>query len=1048
MEEPGANLSESRSARRRHLTLLFSDLSDSTTLAGTLEPEHYLDVLDHLRSCAHTVVLNHGGTLVESRGDGILAMFGFPESSEHDGRRATEAALELHEAVSRPRPGAAPAIPPLHMHSGIHSGLVLVIENDATGYTLVGEATSVAARLSDAAEKNEILVSATTLGTESPFFEIRERGDLTLHGKAAAVTAYQVLGRSSINTRFEARSHHGLTPFVGRGEELALLDRMLREAMGGSVRSISVVGDAGVGKTRLIQEFIRTADEAGCAVHTGYCDDYQIAEPLQPFLQILRTVFKLNSGVPATLSMDELEHRAQGDPDLAGVGPELLRASLVLTGKGAPDRRRTAAAGVAEAIRDLLAALALRRPVVLFLDDWQWADDASRQVLGSVRGLHDRPILIVTTSRVIPHDDVASHESEARIVLAPLNDDQAHETIRALRPTADPFAVRRFQQLSGGNPLFIEELCHSGDRDAFEALSDRSTAGPAWLSTLIESRVARLSAETADLVRTAAVIGTVMPSWLLQKVTGRGEHDPMVRGLAEKDLIFPADGGNLRFKHGITRAVIYQSVGLREREQTHLRIAGLLRERWIESGRDDLFEALAYHYRAGAKPDLAAEYAERAGDKALAAAALDRARSHYCTALGLIELTETTYPRWMSIAQRLGLACVYDPARDQLPIFLRAVELAEARADDAALARAEYWLGYINYALGELRAAISHCETARQCCARALAALRSESGSSHTVDLEAHAIQVLATLGQARAAACEHEGVLEQLDEAIGVKRRYRTGRRPAVGLAYTLACKGWVLGDRGHFDDAHACFAEAFDAVRGNTQPVRASVLAWQAAVYLWQGRWPEARAASLEAQGLAERVESLYILAVNQTLSEYARWMLDRTTDTIEPMVRATSWLEARDKRLFLSLSYGWIAEVMLAAGRYEDARAYAVRALQRARHRDRLGEPMAYRVLSRLPAELRRHSPDHYLDSAMRSAAGRRSLHDEAVTLLHRAEMSSAEGRRAEAAEFLGRARSAFNSMDMQWHQQRAETLATTLQLSLEVQRVSGNPQKGRP
>jgi class 3 adenylate cyclase/tetratricopeptide (TPR) repeat protein len=1005
--------------------LLFSDLSDSTTLAGTVEPEHYLDVLDHLRSSAHEVIHRHGGTMVESRGDGILAMFGFPESSEHDGRRATEAALELHEAISRPRIPASSVLPPLSMHSGIHSGLVLVIENDATGYALVGEATSIAARLSDAANRNEILVSATTLGTESPFFEIRERGDLILHGKAAAVTAYQVLGRSSINTRYEARSRHGLTPFVGRAAELALLDRTLNEALAGRLRSISVIGDAGVGKTRLVQEFLRSSAAAGCAIYRGYCDDYRTAEPLQPFLQILRTICKLSAELPTVLSTDDLAHRIQDDADLAGVSAQLVRAaSLALIGRSPPERRQSAAAGASEAIRDLLSALAARRPVVLFVDDWQWADDASRQVLASVRGLNDRAILVVTTSRVIPHDDVAVRESEVRLTLSPLNDDQAHETIRALRPTADPFAVRRFQQLSGGNPLFIEELCHSTEAHSLEGHPERSSAGPAWLSTLIESRVARLSSPMADLVRTAAVIGTVMPSWLLQQLTGRGENDAMVRGLAEEDLIFPADGGSLRFKHGITRDVIYQSVGLRDREQTHLRIAELLRERWLDGGRDDLFESLAYHYRAGAKPDLAAEYAERAGDKAMAVAALDRARTHYCTALDLLVPSDENYPRWMSIAQRLGLACVYDPARDQLPIFLRAVEFAEARDDDAALSRAEYWLGYINYGLGELSAAIYHCERARQYCASALADVRRAPENAPPVDLEAHAVQVIATLGQARAAACEHEGVLEQLDEAIAVKRHYRTGRRPAVGFAYTLACKGWVLGDRGHFADSYACFAEAFEAIRGDTQPVRASILGWQAAVYLWQGRWSDARAAATEAQGIAERVGSLYILAMNQALGEYARWMVDRSPDAMELMVRATSWLEARDKRLFISLSYGWIAETMLAAGRYDEARAYAARALRRARQRDRLGEPMAYRVLSGLPADYRRHSPEYYLDAAMRSAQTRHSLHDEAVTLLHQGELAAARGSYVDAAALLARASSAFGAMDMRWHQLQAQ------------------------
>jgi class 3 adenylate cyclase/tetratricopeptide (TPR) repeat protein len=1044
MAQPVDEFPSARAARRRHLTLVFSDLSDSTTMAVSLEPEHYLEVLAHLRRCAHTIIPKHGGTLIDFRGDGFLAMFGFPEPSEHDARRAIEATLELHEAIAQ-RPEAS--MPVLSMHSGIHSGLVLLIESAAVtgGYALVGEATNIAARLSDAAARHEILVSATTLGTESHFFHIRERGELSLPGKT--ITAYQVLGRSSVSTRFEARSRRGLTPFVGRDQELALLDAALRQSMTGRIRTVTVVGDAGVGKTRLIQEFLRNSASVGCAVYKGYCDDYRTAEPLQPFLQILRTMCGLDSGTPFALSVDELEEKIRGSEELLGIRLELVRAvSLTLAVKPAAQVHETPAAGVPDAIRHLVMALAARRPLILFIDDWQWADDASRQVLAAVREPAHKPVLIVTTSRTRARDEGALHESELRLVLAPLGEEHAIETIRALRPNADPFLVRRFQQNSGGNPLFIEELCHSHEPIAAEGHIERATTGPAWLGTLIESRVARLPHDMADLVRTAAVIGFVIPAWLLQQLTGFGQDDPIVRELAEKDLIFPAEGGTLRFKHGVTREVVYQSVGLHERQRTHLRIAQLLRERCLHESHEELFEPLAYHYRAAAEPHLAAEYAERAGDKALGAAALDRARAQYCAALELLEPSETAYFRWISIAQRLGLACIYDPARDQLPIFARAVEIAASRGDQAALAKSEYWLGYINYALGDASAAIDHCERAREHCARAMAAAVGTTDTTR-IELEALAVQILATLGQARAAAGEHDRALEQLDEAIGIKRQHRTGRRPAVGFAYTLACKAWVLGDRGRFADAHECFAESIAAVPGDTQPVRASITGWQGAVYLWQGRWAEARAAAREAQRVAERVGSLYIFAMNQALGEYARWMLDRSPDAIEPMVRATSWLEARDKRLFISLSYGWLAEVMLGTARYPQARHYAARALRRARERDRWGEAMAYRVLARLPVAHRRHSPDYYLNAAMKSAQARCSPQEEAVTLLDRAQIAAAVGRETEAAASIARASAAFSAMDMSWHLRQSELISAALRLPRHHLTAPHPPPQGR-
>ena len=410
--------------------------------------------------------------------------------------------------------------------------------------------------------------------------------------------------------------------------------------------------------------------------------------------------------------------------------------------------------------------------------------------------------------------------------------------------------------------------------------------GDAWLNTLIASRVARLPGAQADLVRAAAVIGNVIPSWLLESVTGCGEHDPLVRGLAEQDFIFPGEkAGTLRFKHGITRDVIYDAVGLHQRRAMHLRIAESLRQQGSSGVQEEFYEELAYHYAAGGQAADAALYAELAGDKAIAASALDRAQTQYS-------------PRWLrSICWSHRAATTGAGSRYRSAGFGLCVRSVEGTTRGPApwchacqptttrpRAGAEYWLGYVNYALGESRVAIHHCERALEVARRV--------GDDPLI------VQIRATLGQAEAAACDYDRSLELLDEAIAVKRLHRVSARPAVGLSYTLTCKASVLGDRGLFAQAHACFEEALDAVRNADHGVKGSLLCWRSAVYLWQGKWEDARQSASEAQRVAERVKSLYLFAMSRALWAYGSWMIKPTPESLQTIIDATSWIEARGR------------------------------------------------------------------------------------------------------------------------------------------------------
>jgi tetratricopeptide (TPR) repeat protein len=732
---------------------------------------------------------------------------------------------------------------------------------------------------------------------------------------------------------------------------------------------------------------------------------------------MLRSFFGLTHDMPVAAAAEAVMSRLN-EIGMQGHGPELLRALSFAPDKAA-DAKQVAPESTVAAVKLFFRRLVEQDALVLFIDDWQWVDAATSQVLAATQALEGSALLVLVATRGVAPGDATMNE--ARIVeLSPFSEQEAAQSISELLPKADPFVAAEINRYSGGNPLFIEELCHSAAHEDMDRRLVRLHGGAAWLNVLIESRVARLPEAQAELVRTAAVVGTVIPSWLLQDLTGCAEDHPLVRGLANEDFIFPGEvPGSLRFKHGITRDVVYDSVGLRAHKAMHLRIADALRRRHTGE-QDEAHEALAYHYGASDHLADAAHYAELAGDKAVAVSALDRAKAQYRAALKALDGLEITPPlraQWLGIANKLGLVCVFDADRQDTQTFKRAVALAQAHGDKVAIARAEYWLGYIHYGIGESRAAIRHCELA----------LEALQGASD----DPLAVQVRATLGQARTAACDYAGALPLLDEAIAIKRRYRSGSRPAVGLAFSLVCRSWVVGDQGDFTAAHDCLDEASASVGELIHEIRASIQGWRAALLLWQGRWAEAERAAAESTQVAEQTRSLFQFCMGRAMQGYAQWRQTQAPEALRSLQQATEWLAPRETGLFRSLNHGWLAEGLFQLGERAQARHHAAKALVRGRGADLIGVAMAYRALA-CDAAARHNRPraQHGLDLAMKVALRRGSAHEIAVTQLCEAGIARLFDDALQARRQLDLAIPAFERMGMAWHLAEATRLAREL------------------
>ena len=364
------------------------------------------------------------------------------------------------------------------------------------------------------------------------------------------------------------------------------------------------------------------------------------------------------------------------------------------------------------------------------------------------------------------------------------------------------------------------------------------------------------------------------------------------------------------------------------------------------------------------------------------------------------------YRRWTAIAQRLGLACVFDASRDELAYFERALVIARASADEAAMARAGYWLGYVSYALGDAASAVRHGEAAWQ--------------MANRIQDEPLKVQIRAALGQARSAACEYAAATVLLDEAIGIKRRHLSGAKPAVGLAFTLATKATVLGDRGEFGAAHACFDEALAVVGLPIHEVGASIRGLRSVVYTWQGRWNEAHDCASEAYRIAERVRSLFSFSMTHAACAYAQWARGGDPACLQALADATSWLEPRRSGLFRSLNFGWLAHALATSGRHEEARHAAARALVRARQHDYLGVAMAYRALATSAAHARDLPRARACLARADQVAGRRGApHESASNRWCEAGIEARLGNPSNAMRRLDEAATAFERLDMRWH-----------------------------
>jgi class 3 adenylate cyclase/tetratricopeptide (TPR) repeat protein len=719
----------SMEGERKQVTVLFSDLSGYTAMTEKLDPEEVKEILSRIFGEAAKAVTKYDGFIEKFIGDAVVAFFGVPKAHEDDPVRAIRAAREIHEIVDGMNRQLESKIgKPLLMHSGIHTGLVVTgevsVEKGTHGTS--GETISLASRLSDTASPGEILVGPVTYQLAEGHFVFERLEPAQLQGKAEAVQVYRLL-----STKEQPLTLHRIlglrADLIGRKAELAQLREAVQGLRQGKGGIFSICGDAGTGKSRLLEEFRSTLDLNEIQWREGHAYAYSQNMPYFPLIDLFNRAWqieeddspeivkrKIESGVENLISrkkQDILPYVGSlyslSYPDIEGVSPEFWKSRLQ------------------EAIHEILVALSQRGPTIICLEDLHWADPSSMALLRFLLSEFRYSALFLCVYRP-PLSLFTSHELSGlgklyqEIRLQDLSLSEAQEMMGSLLKTQTiPPELRRFiQEKVEGNPFYLEEIINalidSGTlaRDNGTWKLTRSIVEseiPSTIQGVITARLDRLEKEMKQILQEASVIGRGFLYKIIKEITQlRGQLDRCLSGLERLDLIrMKSLEPDLEyiFKHALTQEVVYNGLLKKERREIHERTA-LVMEKLFGDRLSEFFETLAFHFAQGQSVNKAVDYLMKSGEKSLKRYAVEESHQYFKEGFELLSnkrgRTKEEETLLIDLLIKWGLVFYYrGDFKGIVDLFIAHVNVAESLSDKARLGMFYAWLGWGLYGIGK-----------------------------------------------------------------------------------------------------------------------------------------------------------------------------------------------------------------------------------------------------------------------------------------------------------------------------------------------------------
>jgi class 3 adenylate cyclase/tetratricopeptide (TPR) repeat protein len=1029
---------------RKQVTVLFADLTGSMELLADRDPEEARAILDPVLGHMMDAVHQYEGTVNQVMGDGIMALFGAPLALEDHAVRACYAAKRMQERISRygdevQRQHGVP----IQLRIGLHSGEVVVrsIGSDLKmDYSAIGQTTHLAARMEQTAKPGTILATSYTVKLAEGFIQVNPLGPVAVKGMSEPIEVFELTGALVRRSRLRARAASGgLTQFVGRQREFEVLAEAAKNAKCGKGHAVAIVGEPGVGKSRLYWEFTHSPYAQGCLVVEASSVSYGKATSFLPVIDLLKSYFQIGERDDARSVKEKLTGKLL---TLERRFETLLPPLLDLLDQPVedeqwqqfepPQRRRQ----TLEALKRLWLREALNQPLILVFEDLHWIDSETQELLNEfLDKIASAHILLLLNYRPEYQSPWGSKTFYTQLRLDALPTEGASELLADLLGSDPALEPLKEMLVKRGNPFFLEETVRTlietgtlkGERGAYTLTKPIEMLQiPATVQAILAARIDRLDTEDKRLLQTASVIGKDVPFELLKAIADvhEAQLNKALMRLQAAEFVYETalyPDVEYSFKHALTHEVAYGELTQERKRRLHATIVDAM-ERLYADRFDEHIERLAHHAQLGEVWDKAVEYLRRAGQRAFGRSANAEAIKWWQQTLDAAEhLPEGNNKTEQQIDTRLNLRLPFilrGPLSRALELTIQAQALAQKIDDRYRTARALAYEAHLRYLTCDLARALAAAEQAIQIAQR-----------ENYLDVHLIASAALPMIVWARRGAKKGKEICRSNLEFIT-----RTGDKelfglPAIPAVYVRCVYTHIIRNSGEFTKAISLIDEALEISRRASHS-QSEAFTWffASAVYAWKGDFSHAVRDGEKAAAIYRSTDSDQYYNWAAMFLGYAYALYGRPSEGIKLLTDCDTQFEKIGLQFGRITSLPFLAEAWYHEGRLSNSLRTAHKALMFAEEMQTvLYVPVVLELLGRIYSHADYFDPlkaQRFYKEALKTSAAQ----DYHVTIAHcRAGLGRLHQKtdnKENAREELMRACEMYRAMDMAHYLHKAQ------------------------